>query len=563
MAPIPEVVDPQKTEISTTSIDKELYSQNFIMSRNFSRPASARRLIGNNNVLIIGGAGTGKSRNFIKPNILDMNTSFVCTDPSGEIINSLGQVLIDHKYNIKIFNISEMSCSNCYNPFKYIRDEAGVDMLIECFITNTTSSEGGGGGNEYFVNAEKLLYAACIYYLRDYCTDESKKNFGGIYEMVLSAGGDEGPNAKESTLDRLFLKLPLGSLARNNYEGFKKAPAKTLNSIISSAIVRLRPFGTPQLKNLTRTDNLDLERLGMEKTALFIITPQADATYTFLASMLYSQLFETLYYIGGRRKLECGDERMPVQVRMFMDEFANTGRVPNFPRILSTCRKYDISVTIALQDLSQLETLYSKDQARTIEANCSTMVLLGTQELETLKFCSEKLGKMTIRVKSDNQNSSGEGAGYQHTGREVRTADEIGRMPPDRCIIYTQNRRAVYDYKYDYVQHPYYPYTGDADSNRAFDYSKISIYNNQKRDFSSIMLARSEAARIRNRQIDFKDAEEIIIQGDPKQIMDSVTLGEATDEQIYKKKCSLLFKQSYDDDNDVCVLSVVGVAPQK
>lgn len=301
------------------------YSENMIMSDHFCRPINSRRMIGNNNVLIVGGAGTGKSRFFIKPNVLQMNASYVITDPSGEMIYSLGNVLKTHGYKIKIFNISDMNHSDCYNPLNYIRDEAGVKMLIECLINNTTKGGGGGGDNQFFVDAEKLLYSACIFYLRgDWCKNDKIKNFSGIINMInLSKVDEKNPDAK-SELDKMFEAIPQNSLAWKYYKSFKQAAGKTLKSIIISCVTRLQPFLTPQVARLTQMDTLHLENIGREKTALFIITPQADRTYSFLASMLYSQLFETLYYIGEKQKADGKSEQMDIPVRCLMDEFANS-----------------------------------------------------------------------------------------------------------------------------------------------------------------------------------------------------------------------------------------------
>lgn len=474
--------------------DKDMYSKNMIMSNKFCRPINSRALIGNNNVLIVGGAGTGKSRFYIKPNLLQLNASYVITDPSGEMIFSVGKVLKDHGYKIKIFNISDMGHSNCYNPLEYIRDEAGVNMLIQCFITNTTQGE-GGGDNQFFVDAEKLLYSACIFYLRDFCTDRTKNNFASVMDMINASSVNEmDPNAS-SPLDLLFDKLPHSSLAWKYYKAFKQAAGKTLKSIIISCVTRLQPFMTPQVVNLTKRDELELGMLGNEKTALFIITPQADRTYSFLASMLYSQLFETLYYIGEQQKAAGQSEQLHIPVRCMMDEFANIGEVPEFPSKLATMRKYNISASIVLQDTSQIEAMY-KDTWKTLVGNCSTMVFLGTQEPNTLKYFSEMLGNMTVQQESRQIKTGKQGSGNNigPTKREVMTADELGRMPSDECIVFTQNRRPVRDKKYKYENHPYYSQTADADNSNGFLYNTMSIYrNNSSTGVEYIMRAYTEA----------------------------------------------------------------------
>ncbi len=512
--------------------DKKMYSQNMIMSDFFCRPMNSRALIGNNNIMLVGAAGTGKSRFFMKPNILQMNGSFVITDPSGELVYSLGKVLKDHGYKIKIFNISDMAHSNCYNPFAYIRDEAGVKMLIECLINNTTKGE-GGGDNQFFVDAEQLLYSACIFYLKDFCFDDSKKNFAGVMSMINASSIDENNSSAESPLDKLFNALPQDSLAWKYYKAFKQAAGKTLKSIVISCVTRLQPFLIPQVINLTKRDDLHLEKLGEEKTALFIITPQADRTYSFLASMLYSQAFETLYYVAEKQKAEIGNEMLNIPVRFLLDEFANIGKIPEFPSKLATMRKYNISATIALQNISQIEAMY-EDDWKTLVGNCSTIVFLGSQEPEVLKYFSEMLGKTTIRVRSDGTSSSGKGGGssknFQSTGREVLTAEELGRLPSDECIIFTQNHRAVRDKKYRYERHPYYPQTADADKELGFRYQDMLMYNNQRLGhIDSVLKARMEAQRYRKKMTEEHDARdpEKIKADQSGDVLNNINLGEA------------------------------------
>lgn len=293
-----------------------------ILSEQTKRNLDDRATKRNNNVVVIGGAGTGKSRFFIKPNILQENCSFVITDPSGEILVSLGWELINNGYKVKIFNTSDMAHSNTYNPLNYIRNEAGVLMLVDCLIKNTTGK--GQKGDEFFTNAERLLYSACIFYLLDFETNPAYKNFGRVMDMINMSNVDENNANAKSKLDLMFDDIKKDSLASKYYRAFKQAAGKTLKSIIISCVVRLQPFMTPQVNNLTKSDNIELGNVGNEKTAIFIIVPQADRTFAFLASMFYSQLFETLYYIGEQKKIKTGSERLPYHVRCMMDEFANS-----------------------------------------------------------------------------------------------------------------------------------------------------------------------------------------------------------------------------------------------
>ena len=528
------------------------YSANMINSMNFTRPMNSRALIGNNNVLLVGGAGTGKSRFEIKPNILQMNASYIITDPSGEIIASLGKVLSNNGYKIKIFNISDKEHSNTYNPIKYVKKEEDVNILIQCLIDNTTKGE-GGGDNQFFVDAEKLLYSACIFYLVDFCRDESKKNFAGVMDLIISSNVDEKNADAKSPLDKLFDKLPKSSLASKYYRSFKQAAGKTLKSIIISCVTRLQPFLIPQVINLTKTDELELEKMGDERTALFIITPQADRTYSFLASILYSQLFMTLYAAAERKKALTGDERLSVPVRCMMDEFANIGTVPAFDEKLATMRKYNISATVVLQNLAQIEAMY-EDKWKTIVGNCSTVIFLGSPEKENLEYFSEMLGKETIRVKSTSS-GSGKGGGsisYSMTSREVMTPNELGGLPPDECIVFTQNLRAVRDKKYKYEKHPYYPQTGDADVSNNFSYINISAFNNTNScKYESMLVAQSEIKKFKKRNIKQESAEnvKVDITETPDEVLNNVKYTPNEEAQLVKNYENLYIVQLMDDEN--------------
>ena len=554
---LPIAYDPQK--------DTEMYSKNMIMSEHFCRPINSREIIGNNNVLLVGGAGTGKSRNVIKPSILQMNASYVITDPSGEMIYSLGKPLKDHGYKIKIFNISDMAHSNCYNPLAYIRDEAGVKMLIECLINNTTKGE-GGGDNQFFVDAEQLLYSACIFYLKDFCHDDSKKNFPGVMSMINASSINEMDPSAKSPLDLLFEELPRNSLAWKYYKAFKQAAGKTLKSIVISCVTRLQPFLIPQVVNLTKTDTLHLEKLGEEKTALFIITPQADRSYAFLGSMLYHQMFETLYHVAEQKKIRTGSEMLDIPVRCLMDEFANIGEVPNFPSRLATMRKYNISATVVLQNISQIEAMY-EDDWKTLVGNCSTIIFLGSQEPEVLKYFSEMLGKMTIRVRSEgtsNGGKSGSNQNYQSTAREVMTAEELGRLPADECIVFTQNMRPVRDKKYIYQNHPYYPQTADADKELGFQYQNLSIYDNTKVGcIESLIKAKSEALRYRKSVEEYripKDPSEIKVSGGGSDEVSNTSMSKEEEQKMYRSFVEEAVTQGASRlKDDVCVITLDGI----
>lgn len=297
-----------------------------------------------------------------------------------------------------------------------------------------------------------------------------------------------------------------------------------MKSIIISCIARLQPFLIPDVINLTSTDELELEKLGQEKTALFLILPTADQTYAFLSAMLYSQAFETLYHVGAQQLAAGGSEQMKIPVRFLMDEFANTGEIPQFPQKLATMRKYNISATIVLQDLAQIEAMY-KDEWRTLVANCSSMVFLGSQETNTLKYFSEMLGKKTITEKSRGVNRGKSGSSSQNfkqTAREVMTTDELARLDKTKTIIFTQTMRPVLDKKYQYEKHPLYSKTGDADPANKFQYVKMPMFDNTKpKQCTGILRAQSEIVRIRNleRASEIKSTETETKRGDIYQAM--------------------------------------------
>ena len=541
----------------------ETADPNMIASNDTKLSINDRKTFRNNNVLILGGAGTGKSRFVIKPNLLQENCSYVVTDPSGEIIVSCGKVLSDHGYKIKIFNLSNMGHSNTYNPFNYIRDEAGVLMVIDCLIKNTTGKN--EKGDQFFTNSEKLLYSACIFYLIDFETDESRKNFSSVMDMINMSQVDENNPSSKSELDLMFEQIDQTSLAAKYYKAFKQAAGKTLKSIIISCVVRLQSFMTPQVTRLTGSDNINLASIGDEKTILFIITPQADRTFAFLASMLYSQLFETLYHKGETQKLKTGSERLTYHVRCLMDEFANIGEIPEFPSKLSTMRKYNISATIVLQDNSQLQSMY-KDEWRTIMANCDSTIFLGNAEPDTLKYFCEKLGNETVTAQSRGRSygsKSGSSQNYQQVKRETLTAEEIGRLPNDECLVFLRGERPARDKKFKYETHKNYDLTGDAHSENNYAYDSMLIYDNQSlKGFSSIA-----AAKVASMEEDISEAKsaEDVFDIDPNYLLDNTYFSEVEEEQnflLLSQECIMQIEMSSDDVQIIRFASERNIAPR-
>lgn len=541
----------------------ETADPNMIASNDTKLSINDRKTFRNNNFLILGGAGTGKSRFVIKPNLLQENCSYVVTDPSGEIIVSCGKVLSDHGYKIKIFNLSNMGHSNTYNPFNYIRDEAGVLMVIDCLIKNTTGKN--EKGDQFFTNSEKLLYSACIFYLIDFETDESRKNFSSVMDMINMSQVDENNPSSKSELDLMFEQIDQTSLAAKYYKAFKQAAGKTLKSIIISCVVRLQSFMTPQVTRLTGSDNINLASIGDEKTILFIITPQADRTFAFLASMLYSQLFETLYHKGETQKLKTGSERLTYHVRCLMDEFANIGEIPEFPSKLSTMRKYNISATIVLQDNSQLQSMY-KDEWRTIMANCDSTIFLGNAEPDTLKYFCEKLGNETVTAQSRGRSygsKSGSSQNYQQVKRETLTAEEIGRLPNDECLVFLRGERPARDKKFKYETHKNYDLTGDAHSENNYAYDSMLIYDNQSlKGFSSIA-----AAKVASMEEDISEAKsaENVFDIDPNYLLDNTYFSEVEEEQnflLLSQECIMQIEMSSDDVQIIRFASERNIAPR-
>ena len=541
----------------------ETADPNMIASNDTKLSINDRKTFRNNNFLILGGAGTGKSRFVIKPNLLQENCSYVVTDPSGEIIVSCGKVLSDHGYKIKIFNLSNMGHSNTYNPFNYIRDEAGVLMVIDCLIKNTTGKN--EKGDQFFTNSEKLLYSACIFYLIDFETDESRKNFSSVMDMINMSQVDENNPSSKSELDLMFEQIDQTSLAAKYYKAFKQAAGKTLKSIIISCVVRLQSFMTPQVTRLTGSDNINLASIGDEKTILFIITPQADRTFAFVASMLYSQLFETLYHKGETQKLKTGSERLTYHVRCLMDEFANIGEIPEFPSKLSTMRKYNISATIVLQDNSQLQSMY-KDEWRTIMANCDSTIFLGNAEPDTLKYFCEKLGNETVTAQSRGRSygsKSGSSQNYQQVKRETLTAEEIGRLPNDECLVFLRGERPARDKKFKYETHKNYDLTGDAHSENNYAYDSMLIYDNQSlKGFSSIA-----AAKVASMEEDISEAKsaEDVFDIDPNYLLDNTYFSEVEEEQnflLLSQECIMQIEMSSDDVQIIRFASERNIAPR-
>lgn len=467
-------------------------NDNMILTKNVALSLNGEKTKMNCNVLVNGDAGSGKSRYFVKPNILQANSNYVVTDPSGELCASTARFLEEKEgYEIKVFNLVDFDKSNCYNPFCYIRDETGVFSMIKCLIKNT-NPPGKNGGDPFWEKSEELLLGALCLYLWKH--DKAHANFSHVLDLILKAQVDENPSPgqplKQDGLDKIFYEVEKRDptdIAVRQYKMFKQGAGKTLKSILISCSVRLQNFNLPQIKRLTDTDNIKLEELGSsKKQALFVIIPTADITYSFLAAMMYTQLFDTLYYIAGSKV--GAKKTLDRDVRFLLDEFANIANLPDFDKRLATMRKYRISCAIILQSLSQLEAMY-KDEWQSIISNCNSFLFLGGQEEKTAKYVSEMLGDQTIVVRDrslSNGKSKSDSQSYKTQSRKLLNIDEVRALKPTKCVLMQRGLDPFLDDKYDYLQHPNYKYTADYDNTRWTYEIKQNVGVNETSTQSSI-----------------------------------------------------------------------------
>lgn len=414
----------------------------------------------NLNTLILGGTGTGKSRFFVKPNLMQCNTSYVVTDPSAELVESCGKMLERMGYVLKVFNIDNMEYSCNYNPFHYIRDfngnvdENAIIKMINTFMVNTKGD--GQGGEQFWEDCTRMLLSAICFLLVETAPEE-QQNFSSVLDLIHKAKVIEGKEEEKSELDLMFderKKKAPNALSVQYYDEFKQAAGKTMQSILISTTTRLQCFKLEKVRNLTCTDNIALDTVGDQKTALFIIIPSTDNTYTFLAAMMYTQLFDSLY----RRAISKYHGRLPYHVRFILDEFANTGKIPDFEKVLATCRKFEISAQIILQNLSQLKRLYEKSWEE-IPGNCDTTIFLGGKDQTNNEYIMKELGKETIDTMNINKTKSKQGSTSYNDGimgRELMTLDELATMPNNECLVLIRGLRPFRTNKYDIVNHPRY-----------------------------------------------------------------------------------------------------------
>ena len=573
--------------------------KNIILAKDLKLSMNGRRIRRNMNALVTGGSGTGKTYGLIKPNLAQMNSSFVITDPSGEILDATGIMLMENGYTIKLFSISDMAHSNCYNPLDYIYDEDGnadptkVQVLVSVFIENSNGKK--SGGDPFWTKSEAAFMTFAILYLAEFCNEE-ERNMYNILRLAQCGRTDEDSSSSQTLLDKIVedaRKQNPGAKCFISYDTFKLAPAKTANSILISLAVDLNLFASDRVRNMTSTgyvctrnedgsikeyvrdgnghvirdsSNLDLQTIGDTKTALFVNIPQANSAYNFLIAMMYSQLFDQLYFhaekicpnrwhifdqngevISSQYKTEAeaskvmelyseakvitdtsdgfdkyyiynqdagkeytlpekainndtygymqevysvevgeklikryqnepeiqkGQLWLPIHVRLLLDEFANIGRIPDFDKMLATMRKYEISSMIILQSLAQAKEIYDKLWEAMV-GNCDTFIFLGSSEMETAKYVSEKLGKATIRVMDESQSKSASGGSisnsFKKQARDLMDAAEVTKLGNNECLVMVRGEDPFRIDKYDWKQHPHYAESGDADPTRKID----------------------------------------------------------------------------------------------
>ena len=429
------------------------YFANKVFSQNVRMGLDGKKHRRNLNTVVIGGSGAGKTRFYAKPNIMQCNTSFVVLDPKGEIIRSVGHLLEENCYVIKVIDLIDMSKSLGYNPFHYIQSDKDVLKLITNLIRNTTP-KGSSTNDPFWEKSETALLEALMLYLYHYAP-EDEQNFTMVMEMLNYAEVKEDEEDYESPLDELFKRLEMidsNSLALKQYKIYKQAAGKTAKSILISVGVRLAAFNLEEMASLTKYDEMELDQIGEKKTALFAIIPDNDSTFNFLIGMLYTQLFQMLYYQADY----IHDGELPVPVHFLMDEFANVALPDEFDKLLATMRSRQIFVSIIIQNLAQIKALF-KDSWESIVGNCDELYYLGGNEQSTHKFISEYLGKETLDTNTYGKSSGRSGnysTNYQQTGRELLTADEVRLLDNNYGLLFIKGERPIRDKKYDLLKHP-------------------------------------------------------------------------------------------------------------
>ena len=449
------------------------YAENILLIQNFRMGLDCYKHRRNLNILVIGGSGAGKSRTFAIPNIMQCNCSMVITDPKAELLRKTGDLLKKMGYEVRVFDLIHPDTSFCYNPFQYVQDDKDVLRLINNLIKNTTP-KGSQSSDPFWEKSETALLQALMMYLLHEAPPE-EQNFPMIMEMLASAQVKEEDEDYESPLDILFERLEMRdpeSIAVKQYHIYKQAAGKTAKSILISVGVRLAAFNLKQIADLTCIDELDLSSIGEKKVALFCCIPDADTSLNYLVGMIYSQLFQTLYYVADR--LHGG--KLPVPVHCIMDEFPNVALPDDFEKILATMRSRSISCSIIVQNMSQIKALF-KDSHDSVVGNCDELLYLGGNEKETHKYLSELLGKETIDTNTYGQTKGKSGSysiNFQQSGRELLMPDEVRLLDNDYALLFVRGEHAVMDRKYDLLKHPNIRDTEDGGA-PPYDYSEAPL----------------------------------------------------------------------------------------
>lgn len=469
---------------------QEPLNSNKILTQNVSIGYDGRKHRRNLNTLVIGGSGAGKTRFYAKPNILQANTSFVVLDPKGEILRDTGNVLKQKGYVIKVLDLINMDKSHCYNPFVYLQSDNDVQKMVTNLFKATTP-KGSQSNDPFWDTAASMLLLALIFYLW-YEAPEEEQNFPMVMEMLRAGEVREDDDSFVSPLDILFNQLEIENpnhIALKYYRDYHSGSAKTLKSIQITLASRLEKFNLHSLASLTQTDELELDKIGERKTALFAIIPDHDTSFNFLVSMLYTQLFQQLFYIADNKY----NGRLPVHVHFLMDEFANVSLPDDFDKILSVMRSREVSVSIILQNLAQLKALFEK-QWESIVGNCDELLYLGGNEQSTHKYISEMIGKETIDTNTYGKSTGHSGnysTNYQISGRELLTPDEVRRLENKDAILFIRGERPILDEKYDLMKHPNIKLSADGDG-------KIYKHGEVTKSIASINLDFNNVKRIIN-----------------------------------------------------------------
>lgn len=536
---------PEKKKVKKSPKSPFETDNNILLTQEVRMSLNTRQHRENLNVLVIGGSGSGKSRFYVKPNIMQLNTSYVVTDPKGELLRSCGRLLKKAGYEIRVFNLIDMSHSNNYNPFNYIYDKDGnisktyVMKMVNCLMKNT-KQEGASGGDQFWDDSTKALTLAIAFYLLEKKTDENgnslDRNFSTVMKMMRLAEISEQDENHRSPLDEMMDELRTEnphSMAVSFYADFKKAPAETAKSILISAAVRFAAFNLPEVADLTHTDNIHLDTLGDRKTALFIIIPSSDATFNFLAAMMYTQLFDTLYDTANFKY----GGKLPVHVRCLLDEFANVGTIPDFDKLLATMRSMEISANIIIQNLAQLKKMYDKSW-EILTGNCDSLLFLGGQEATTLEAISKSLGKETIDVVSQNRTRSHKSPSTSENnsilGRELMTTDELKVMKPNECVLIVRALYPFFCHKFDIEKHQNYKYLED--SNKNYAYLIDDLHTEKAPDMTEIYSETVEPKPVAQPVDDEKDISDIDVPDEE----DSMT---NLDEEFDTKEIAAALKQ--------------------